>query len=222
MKDRQVFIFIPGILSKGLDAWVNRAVTHVHTRTDHRAEKLPYWAGPLTRRFRQRRRVRGLLKMMDYYLQSGYTINLIGHSNGCDIIRRALITYGDKLVSLKLGHIHMIAAAIPACFDDNGLNSALTEGVWHHTYIRLIHLTSLHLYIDPADTALWWGGLTRKTLGWAGLGYGDLGRRGPIEPVASIRKIIHIHKRPGIGHSGWFATNKFHTTMDNILHPRSK
>lgn len=218
---REVYIFVPGILSKGHNTWAQRAVTHVQSKTGSKAERLAYWAGPLTRRFRQGRRVKGLRKMVDFYLRESYTVHLVGHSNGCDIIRRLLIAY-SRSAPVSLGRIVMIAAAIPASYHRNGLNAALSGDNGQAYRMPYLYLSQILVLSDPKDRALWWGGMSRKALGWMGLGYGDLGRRGPDELNRQAMQITRHIEQPGIGHSGYFSPDNFGQTMTRILKPTQK
>ena len=204
-EQNQVYIFVPGILSRRKRTWALSAVDWVHQHTPHKSAAMVYFSGALTRRLGQHRRVRQLLKKIDRYLLKNYRVHLVGHSNGCDIIRRALIEMGP----VQLGGVHFIAAATPKDFDQNGLNDAL----------ETVGVDCLKLYLDSKDTPLWWGWLTRRGLGWAGLGYGSLGRNGPRNVSDHVFHRLTIIDRDGIGHSGWFGGDNFAETLKSITNP---
>lgn len=195
---KHVFILVNGILTRpgASDGWCDRAVTWLHLHTDSRAEKFEYAAGALTRRFWQQARARAIANMVGYYARSGYEISLVGHSNGCDLIGRVIeLTAGD------FRSAHLFAAAAEAGDFDWPLG---------------LNLEHLFLYVSAADRALQLAGLSRKLFGWAGLGYGDLGRRVPPDLAESPR--VTVHRRDDYGHSTWFERGaRFETTMRQLL-----
>ena len=109
MKKNTVYIFVNGILNFPGDAegWTDRAVTWINKNTDAKGEKFEYFSGVITRRFRQQYRAIKLSELIEQY--DGWTIILVGHSNGCDVILRAL-----KLTKVKIGEVHLVARAAPA------------------------------------------------------------------------------------------------------------
>lgn len=214
---RRVFIFANGILTLpgDSDGWTDRAVTWTHLWTEARGEKYEYACGALTRRIKQQSRAEALAKMVRYYAdcvgrnpkqghQQKWHINLVGHSNGCDIILRTLALLPEHL---KIESIHLIAAACEADFDANGLNRWLWDG----------HLGRVAIYSGGKDDALKFAKLTSRILKPFGLGYGSLGLTGPINPAETIR-IQEFHQND-FGHSDWFAPGNFATTMNYVTQP---
>lgn len=198
-----VIIAVNGILTRpgNSHAWTDRAVTWFHQTSMARAEKFEYLALPLTRRLFQKSRAKNLALLVNSY--AGSDIFLIGHSNGCDLICRAL-----KQSSTPVRGVHLIAAATESDMGENGLNEALAMG----------RLGTVHVYRGMDDKALWFAHLTSKLLTPFGLGYGDLGRQGP-ENVADWSwsgSRLFVHDYPGFGHSDFFKDKIFITTMMTI------
>lgn len=194
---RRVWICINGILARPGDAegWTDRAVTWLHLRTGDQAEKFEYAAGPLTRRLRQQWRAEAIAKMCGYYLRAGYEVSFVAHSNGADLVERVLTM--PVVRPARIRSVHLFA---PACGG---------------TVFRDPPTAALHLYGSPYDRALALAGLSRRLLGWAGLGYGDLGRR--LWEFRG-RPRVHVHEDPAQGHSTWFARGlPFETTMARLL-----
>ncbi len=200
---RPVYIVVNGILTNPGDAraWTDRIVTwlHSHAHVDVQAEKFEYFASALTRRLRQQRHADELAALIRNY--AGRKIHLVGHSNGCDLIIRAL-----KVTHTEIASVHLIAAACDEDFDRNGLNEDLT----------CEQLGCVHVYTSPDDGVLKYLGRTsRALLGWLGLGYGLLGLVGPKFVTRAER--VWRYDRPGFGHSTWFAEEHFVETVNLIL-----
>lgn len=189
---RRVFICVNGILTAPGDSegWTDRAVTWLHTRTRFHAEKFEYACGPLTRRLRQQWRAEAIAKMCEFYFAADFDVNLVGHSNGCDLIARVMDLQEDR----AFGSVHLFAAAT----DWGALEYA--------------NFRRLTLYVSANDRALQVARISRTLGGWAGLGYGDLGRRVPSAAVADPR--VAVARRDDFGHSDWFKRGeRFETTM---------
>lgn len=200
---KTVVIVVNGILTMpgNAHAWTDRAVTWLHTHTEARAEKFEYLALPLTRRIMQRARARNLAELIDSY--RNHDIHLVGHSNGCDLICRAL-----KQIHVSVKSVHLIAAATDADFEKNGLNEAL----------HMQRLGSVHIYGGESDLALEFAFATSHFLKWFGLGYGALGWIGP-QNVADddwYGKKIMTQFYPEFGHSTFFEHAVFPTIMRTI------
>lgn len=200
---KQVFICVNGILTNPGDAegWTDRAVTWLHLHTDARAEKYEYAAGAMTRRLHQDERAAGLAKMAQYYLDAGWSVSFIGHSNGCDIIARVLRFFGWPA---SFRSAHLFAAAADA---EDFRESAMTRGVLQRCFV----------YGSPNDRALRIAALSRRTLGWLGLGYGSMG----LDPVAAAGNCPDMKPivREDYDHADWFARGeKFEATMRDIVH----
>lgn len=191
-----VYICVNGILSNPGDAegWTDRAVTWLHLHTQSKAEKFEYACGALTRRLRQRRRAEAIARMCEYYFNAGYAITLVGHSNGCDLIARVLKLEEHR----QFVGAHLFAPAADA--------DAFTVPLRRQ-------LGRLNLYVSAGDRALMLAGLSQSLFGWAGLGYGSLGREVPMWLTYHLR--VAVTRRDGYGHSTWFERGKrFEQTME--------
>lgn len=201
----RVFVFINGILARpgAHDGWTDRAVTWTQCRTPHKAEKWEYATGALTRRLRQQSRARKIATMLRYYEAAGYALVLVGHSNGCDLIARVLRLRGTEpwyfQHPIEAAHLYAPAA------EEKDFAAALACG----------GLGWLHLNVGGKDRALWWGGVTRRLFGWAGLGYGTLGRQ-PECPLTYDPRVTVRHE-PAYGHSDFFTKGAaFEYTMQHL------
>lgn len=183
----KIFVFINGILTwpGASENWTGRAVTWTHIHSPFKAEKVEYFVGPISRAFGQRERARKLLLTLSFY--EGWDIVLVGHSNGCDVIRDALEKAEWRP---SLSHLHLISAACDADFERNGFNHLRCPvTVWRASRDWVLRLAG-----NPFLGRL--------------LGYGTLGLTGPLKariPVESINR--------DFGHSGWFTDSETDTTM---------
>ena len=195
MRPKRVIIFINGILTWPGDAdnWNGKAVTWTFLNTDEfdAAEKVEYYIGPISRVLGQRKRAAKLLKTMRFYLDYGWQVTLVGHSNGANVIMRALREL-TKQQLFNVRHLHLIAPAAPADFDKNGLNEA---GV------------PVTIYRGTRDWAL-------NLSSGAGrvLGYGALGKTGPV----NVRDVEVEEVVEDLGHSGWFSPEHLWDTMSMV------
>lgn len=196
---RRVFICVNGILTNPgeSDGWTDRAVTWLHIRTEARAEKFEYACGALTRRLRQQWRAEAISRMANFYFLAGYEVSLVGHSNGCDLIARVLALRDHRFRS-----VHLFAAAA----DWQPFSLALHVG----------RVGRVHLYVSARDRALQLAGVTRVLGGWAGLGYGSLGREVPAAALAN--PAVTVTRHDDYGHGTWFERgDRFEATMQLIL-----
>lgn len=201
----RVWICINGILARPGDAegWTDRAVTWLHLHTGDQAEKFEYAAGPLTRRLRQQWRAEAIATMCSYYLRAGYEVSLIAHSNGADLVERLIASHP----LYRFRTVHLFA---PACTGDT------LRGALQCDPTDCGGIGALHLYGSAHDTALKLAALSRRLFGWAGLGYGDLGRR--VNDFRGLPR-VHVHDEFWHGHSTWFARGPaFVATMQRLAH----
>jgi hypothetical protein len=189
----KVFLFVNGILTipGQSENWTAHATTWVHLHTRHKAEKIEYFTGILGRPLYQRRRAEKLAHVLDEYLKAGFEITLAAHSNGCDVVLDAL----QSRAWPKIKALHLISAANEADFDRNGLNQSLHR------------IDDLTVWIAEKDWAL----ALASTLPGQILGYGTLGRRGPV----NARRPVQV-RRASFGHGDWFAADQLHHTMESI------
>lgn len=202
---RIVYIFENGIDTVPGDAtgWQARAVRFFAIKFGAFGVAVEYFSGPLLSRiFGQNARAHELAAVIKEFLDAGWQVVLVGHSNGADVIRDAL----KRLDWPAIEAIHLFSPAIPADMKDNGLDAPLAAG----------KIGRLRIYIGGQDEVLKFGGL----FGW--LGYGKLGLDGPnnMSPLATQR--VDIKRQPTWGHSSWWEPGaNFVWSMKQILKSES-
>lgn len=191
----RAFIFVPGVRTDVEDRsnWCHRADRWVRDNGLGHAEVYWYETKATLRWAEQGRHAKGLSDLIWSYISDPHDpvpVTLVGHSNGCELILRAMREWPE----LRARSIHLIAAAADADCRRNGINGLKSAG--------------LYLYGSPDDGALKLGRLT-SWLRIFGCGYGDLGRAGPQRNAYTIP----CDWRPGYGHSTWFDPDRFDETM---------
>ena len=202
---RRLYLFVPGILQKpeGDNDWADVAVRWVDRNTPHVADAYEYRSGALNRFAGQAKRVADVVELLAR-LPRDMEVTGVGHSNGCDILLRAL----QERARVRFRSLHLIAAAAERDFDKNGLNRAIADG----------RLGRLYLYGSRKDGALLAARLTqRRTLRLFGLGYGDLGRRGPTNMDRGVWQFVDCRWENDYGHSTWLDGAHFADTMTLCL-----
>jgi len=203
---KRVYIFVNGILNDpgSADGWTDRAVTWTNIHSDACGEKYEYACGALTRRLFQQRRAEKLAKMIDYYAHAfgRWDVVMVGHSNGCDVILRTL-----QLTNAPIAELHLVAAACEADFELNGLGNRIRSGQIRQVYV----------YMGGRDTALQWAQISGRLLRPFGLGYGSLGRTGPVNRPELFSSAVETIVEPEFGHSSWFEKANLENTMDEIV-----
>ncbi len=193
---RRIIIYVNGILTFPGEArnWNSRAVTWTHTNSEARAEKLEYWAGPIDRIFGQKKRAEKLALLLRHY--GGWQVNVVGHSNGADVILDCL---RDHKGLPCIERLHLVCGACEADFCRNGLNLAVIQG----------RVGSITVYVAGRDHAL---ALAHSIPGRL-LGYGTLGLSGALNATAPIREV----RWDNYGHSTCFDGGHFDQTMNLLL-----
>lgn len=202
----RIYICVNGICSDpgNSDGWTDRFCTWIHTHTEHRAEKFEYFAGPLTRRFFQGKHARELAKLIEQYQKQD--VYLVGHSNGCDLIVRAL----RLLEFSEAEQIHLIAPATDADFRQNGLNDALWSYAVHKIFV----------YVGEKDGAMKLASVTGRVLKLFGLGYGTLGLSGPENVADEFKNRVESVHFKEYHHSTFFEGQNFDALMNSIVNAR--
>ena len=184
---RTIFICINGIRSKPSDprGWTDEFVTSLNIDTPDwvQAEKFEYYVNWWNRWLSQRKNAKELSRKVNAYLNAGYRVVLIGHSNGCDLIARLFDT------NMRIDAAHLFAAAAYEEHFEVAIQSRLVRRV--------------HLYGSPDDAALKVASLTSRVLNWFGIGYGSMGLRGQTL-AEKYPDIVKDHSIKGYGHSTWF------------------
>jgi pimeloyl-ACP methyl ester carboxylesterase len=203
----RVQIYVPGILvvPGASRNWDGRAVTHTHTWSDYRAEKVEYWCGPVSRAFGQKERAEKLYRTISYYDGKDWQRVLVGHSNGSDVI---LTMLRERQWMPRIDALHLVCAATCSDFERNGLNSLLIRGKVGQVFI----------YVAGKDLVLRLASLRLARM----LGYGTLGLHGPknVSKYAAERvTTINDGVWKSFGHSDCWNDVHFNGTMSLFLRP---
>ena len=194
---------INGILNRpgASQGWTDRAVTLAHLHLGLYAEKLENFTGVFTRMLYQDKRAEFVADIANKYLERGWSVYLRGHSNGCDIIRRALFR-----TMAPIDAVQLIAPAVDPDFERNGMNQLLRGKVK-----RLV------LCGGPKDSTLKVARLSHPVLNLFGNGYGTLGLTGPRNLAEDVKgKVTHVVNLH-FDHSDWVAPENLLSTL-KLLH----
>lgn len=189
--NRTAYIFVPGILNLPSSAteWTDRAVTWIHTRQACEcAEKFEYLALPLSRRILAERRALQLAALMDRYPADSFRLVVAGHSNGCDVILRAL-----WLAKRPANFVHFFSPAIAVNPIQHRLHRLLREG----------RIGFLNLYLAARD-----GVLDSRFLGGA--------KADAVRAQFADEHHTRIVCEPSHGHSTWWKDAAFEKSMSRI------
>jgi pimeloyl-ACP methyl ester carboxylesterase len=198
-------LFLNGILTRPGNqfAWTDRAERWMADHTSHEYDAIEYFHTPLLGPILGDGRVyREAIKLLEGYRDSAkragkpFRVHLVAHSHGCEIACRIARDNGIRITSASL-----IAAAIPASFERNGLNNAIKRG----------GLGRVGVHVSKGDAVLKW--LPPMTLG---LLYGRLGYEGPDRVDRTVKDRLHVTVRTDLGHSEWFAPEQFGRTMLSV------
>jgi predicted alpha/beta hydrolase family esterase len=195
---------VNGILTFPGDSqgWTDRAVTHAHLEFDLYAEKLENFTPILTRVILQERRARFVARIANKYIDHGWTVYLRGHSNGCDIIRRALFHIKEPIKAAQL-----IAPAVEPDFEKNGFNQLLRDGC----------VERLLVCWGPNDEALRWAKWSHPVLNLFGNAYGIMGMVGPQNVAPDVKHLVTSIANVHFGHNDWVHRDHLLNTM-RLLH----
>ena len=211
----RVFIFVNGILNRPGDAhgWTDRACEWVNGRTDYKGEKFKYFAGVFTRRLLQNKHANDLAEKIRTFGAYNNKLVLVGHSNGCDLLLRALQKLDRRYELPFIDCLHLISGACERDFDRNGLN-ALVE-------VRLIK--EVRVYVAGQDShfchPMWFARLSQRLIGWCHLGYGTLGAHGPANVTGRASMHVTTITEHRYDHSTWFQPKPFEELMSFITRP---
>lgn len=199
----KVYIYVNGILNNpgSADNWTDRAVTWTHTEAGYYAEKFEYFTDIFFTRFRQGYRARKLARMISFY--RGWDIVLVGHSNGCDVILKALDVIDG---AVPVSQLHLIAGACEEDIAKNGLRFRLERRDVRHVY----------LYLGGRDEVMKLNYRIEKYLPF-NLGYGTMGHLSPekAREMYGDESTLYQHK---FGHSTWWNDDIFDITMQQIVY----
>jgi len=196
MKNR-VYIYVNGILTKPGDSdnWTGKAVTWTHLHTPHRAEKVEYWVGPISRAFNrgQKRRAGKLAKTIRFYAHRDWEIVLVGHSNGANVIGNASRLVPAEYRAAVIA-VHLFAAAADPDFQKVGLNR------WD---------APVTLFNGGKDGALNFAHGAGRILG-----YGGLGLMG-VTPK-NVKVALNVVNKSDFDHGTWFSDLEFDRSMNAV------
>lgn len=189
--NRTAYIVVPGVNNwpGSSMAWTDRAATWLHlNRPADCAEKFEYLALPLSRRILAERRALQLAALMDRYPPETFDLVLAGHSNGCDIIARALAR-----AKRPANVVHLFSPAVSAEPRRHRLHRLLLDG----------RIGFLHIYLAGRDRVL-----AERFLGGVDLD----------GVLAQFSEEHHttIHSEPSFGHGTWWRPANFERSMRHI------
>ena len=185
------------------ELWTDKAASFFDAYPEEsvRGDKYEYKVG-LIKSWSKRKHIDGL-KSRIATLSRSTAVYPIAHSHGCELVICAI-----KETDVFVPELHLFAPAIPRSFERNHLND-LSEKIGH-----------LFLYGSRNDKALIVGGVSRFLFGWAGLGYGDLGRTGPEEVSVAWTKppmrLTTVWKNE-YDHGTWFDGENLEKSMSQIV-----
>lgn len=196
-----VHVVVPGIHHNPSwpDGWTDRAVEWTHDLwPDCSGEKFEYFASFIFRRFGQKDRAVNLAALLAK--RANRRVILTGHSNGTDVIVRAL------KIGVRADVVNLIAPACERDFWKSGLNAALRNG----------RVGKVNIWISEHDSPMKLARLSKRMLGWAGLGYGTLGIDGPANIAPEVRHRVSIYTKAGWGHGSYFEPENFDGFMEEL------
>ncbi len=188
--NRPAYIFVPGVLSYpgSARAWTDRAVTWINKRmTCDAVDKFEYLALPVTRNLLAAHRAAELAAKIDEYPIESFSLILVGHSFGCELIRLAL-----QQSKRPANIVHLFAPAVPAEPRRHRLKALVTAG----------KIGFLNLHISNRDRVLtghFLGGISSKA----------------VRLQFQDEHHTTVEDR-NFGHSTWFETANFEATMRSI------
>ncbi len=197
---RTIFFCVNGIANNpaNLHGWTDNFVTSLNIDSPDwvQAEKFEYYVTFWNRWFKQSGIAKELITKIEIYLKAGYRVVLVGHSNGCDLIVRAL-------KSVRADSIHLFAAA-----------------AWEQDFVAAIEakqVRKIHLYGSPDDYALKSASFASKLFGllpdkWK---FGSLGLKNTL--AERFPDVVKDHSIKGYGHSTWFIAGKHYDYTISLL-----
>ncbi len=191
------YVLLPGVRSDPRDwaNWAPRMATEINLLTSAKADEFRYMAFALTPKARQEERAEYVRSLAQRAYSAGYDVVLVGHSNGCEVIRQALEGLPPIVHS-----VHLIAGATEADMELAGWNRFLRKGIVGHLFI----------YKGTRDRVLQW-----IAAAGAFLGYGRLGWLGPKNIAPDQAHKITVIERP-YEHCEWFEGFAFAQTREAI------
>jgi len=205
-KDLRVYILVPGVKTRSSDYmnWAVRMASCINIDHDRaKGDEFRYNTSAILHRFGMRERVKFVVELARRYWRAGYEPIFVAHSDGCEIVRRAILEGPSIFLSA-----HLIAGACSADFERNGLNRALIGG----------KVGQIYCYVSKGDRMLSVLARVSKSLfGWLGFGFGTLGYDGPQNvPKAMQGRDVKVIARDNLRHGDWFKGANWKKTFDSV------
>lgn len=204
---RTLYIVIPGIYTstqKHFD-WYVRLAEDIMRRGEGFPVALEYRYNTCAffRRMQQHKRAQEIANIIESW--DGFNIVLIGHSNGVDLIQRAL-----SIAKSKVDKVFAFGAATYSDLQITGFYKAFKEG----------RLNNLFVYASKKDAALKYAANLSNLFSFLGLGYGLLGYYGANNiPETFKNKVENIFKND-FRHNDYFS--KFYSYSLNEILEKTK
>ena len=203
----KLILFIPGIHHNADNphGWTDSAVEWVnidHPGLGYVADKKEYEFSAIFRRFRLNEIARGVA---DWIIRARHAeIELVGHSNGGEVICRAIREVLKSGIGVTIKRVHLISAACDEDMEKNWIGPAIRAGI----------VKEVHVYNAEKDGAMTLALWSLRLGGWAGLGYGLMGKYGPRNyPISWDGRNVFVTVRSDRNHTNWFDADNFEETM---------
>lgn len=203
----RVYIMVPGIHSQTGDHnnWAPIYSDCINALTNSKGTEFRYFSTFATRRLKLTDHATEVRDLIMFYYARGFEVILVAHSNGNEVCRRALSLLPE---GFKVQALHAIAAATYKDFSQ-------ADDFQSWNTILSVKLNRMFVYCSDTDSALKrWAGLSKKFLGWIGLGFGQLGLRGPVK---HNREAVTVLTGIGYDHGTWFDDEHFYRTLLHVL-----
>lgn len=207
LPERRYYLLVNGIRAEArgnVDEWPVLAEDWIENRTPHKAGRYGYHVNFWDRWIWQRKHVKNVCTILSRKRAAAPDARLfvVGHSNGAAIACAALA----KDQTLRISELHLIAGAVDASFEKNGLNAAIERG----------QVKRVVCYCSGGDGALKLAKESGRFLRKVGLGYGYLGLVGPRDVRAPEGVVREVWKNE-YDHSSWFDGGaRFDDTMARV------
>jgi pimeloyl-ACP methyl ester carboxylesterase len=208
--DKVVYIFVCGILTRRASSnnWTGKAVTHSIVKKNVFAEKIEYFVTPILRAFGQNRRIEKLRSTLNWYINNGFKVILICHSNGGDVALKAL-------KKERWPRIEKVILFSPATNRNLGyLKNELGRNIGFLKILigkKDLPLKTVNFLIKITNFLSF--GLLKDWI----IGYGTLGINGPIGIPPEKDPYVLTLEFDDYGHSDWFSDENFEKTMSEIV-----
>jgi len=204
-KGARVYILLPGIHTKPSDNnnWAPAMASAIGITYDTaKAEEFRYYSS-LFHKNGMKERVGFVIDLCHRWWSAGYEVVIVGHSDGCEIVRQVLIE-GPSIFKAA----HLIAGAVEADFKENGLLKVIEDN----------KVETIFCYVSKGDKVIdKWARASIRFLSWLKITFGTLGFDGPKNvPEEMIGSRVVIIERMSLRHSEWFSGVNWQSTFNSI------